>query len=235
MATKAAAAAGKMSKEQAQLRKLRNRTVGQRHWAAWKLTGNYNSATAFGAFSTAGYVDIIDKAAKNPRAMDSAYNNFLTQDGKPAFTVYGRSIGIYLGEALANSTYPIKAVLAEHAYLDLKLASGASLVKQPLITMAAGFGVEQRYSTADTAGADKRVNETFGPLTPMGLLPLPDNTGQGTWAFPETEQIRANLTIEPNALTDILAALAAGSIPTRGAIIALCIFGDSALKVTATR
>jgi hypothetical protein len=211
------------------LRQVRNAAPSQRLVAAWRLTGAATSTSAFGAWDS-GPVDIFAKAAGFATGKDSPYNNWLNSDSKPAFTVYPTSIGIFLGEALGNTTYPIKSVLAEHCYFELKMGSGSSPVRQQVATMPSGLGVETRYATADSTGADKRINETFGPSSPMQLYRLPPEI-----VFSETEQIRGFLHIDPLALSDLKTALTAYTLPTRGALIEVVVYGEAKLKVGVTR
>ncbi|WP_224371102.1 hypothetical protein, partial [Hyalangium versicolor] len=153
----------RISNAQKQIEKLRNVAPARLH-AAFRMTGNVNSNTAFGKFNN-GQVDIFKEASDFPvRIAENAYNNWLASGAKPVADVYPKAIGLYVGERFPG-VLPIKAILAEHSILTIQLPSGAKVIKQPSLTIPAGVGVETRYATADSAGADKKLNETFGPMS----------------------------------------------------------------------
>jgi hypothetical protein len=218
---------GRISAQAKELRKLRDVAPG-RHYAAWKLTGAWNSATAWGAFDGGGKVDIFAMAAAYSNQGENPYNSFLTREARPMFTIYPEAVGVYLSNDLTHATVPVKSILCEHGVLDIKNTSGASIVRQNLLTLPSGLGIEQRYTSADTAGADKRMCESFGPMSPVGLFRLKKDT-----VFPEAEQLRAFLTIDPGALTDLKAM--SGSAPGRGATIGIVFYGPGALRISTTR
>ncbi|WP_338866297.1 hypothetical protein [Myxococcus stipitatus] len=223
---KAAAGKGRVSSAAKEINSLRNVAPG-RHWAAWRLTGTFNGATAFQMLQSGGQIDIFREAAKYPADGDNPYNNWLTAERKPRFTVYAEAVGVYLSNRLGDGKVPVKAILAEHALLDLKNGAGASLCKQPLITLPSGFSIQEHNAITNTA-VDRRVAESFGPLSPMGMFKLPKDT-----VFGVNEQVSATLKVDPAAVAELMAMT--GTLPGAGAIIAVCIFGPGALRIGTTR
>jgi hypothetical protein len=209
---------------------IRNaRNVGPaRSYAALQLTGAYGSATGWGLFDNGGKVDLFAEAAKHPNQGENPFNTWLTREARPIVDTYPAAIGIFFGEGLAPASYPIKSVLAENMLIDIKDNTGASVLRQTALTMPSGLEMVKSYSTADTAGADKRWVEMFGPSTPAGLFRLRKDA-----FFPESGQLRCLISIAPLALAELKATV--GNFPSRGAQIGIVVYGRGAFKVSTTR
>lgn len=218
---------GRVSPARKQLESIRDVAPARLH-AALRLTGNVNSATAFALWSNnpAG-VDIFDAASKITNQGNNPYNNWLASGAKPQFDVFPEAIGLYIGEGFPTN-YPIKSVLAEHSMLTIVMPSGANLVKQQALTIPSGHMVEERYATADTTGSDKKLYETFGHTTAVGLFKVPEKI-----VFKEDQQLKAMLTIDALALAEINAISTA--LPSRGMLIEVVVYGKGALKVGTSR
>jgi hypothetical protein len=218
---------GRISEESKALRAKRNFSK-QRLWAAWHLTGAYNGSNAFGAFDSGNKVDLFEKASSYTGQGENPYNNFLTREARAQFVVYPKAVGIYLGEGLGLASLPVKSIIAEHSMVEFKVGSSGSIIRQPVITMPPGLGVEQRFATANTAGADARFSETFGPMSPVGLFTPPPDT-----VFPESEQLKCFLSMDPGALNDLKGMT--GSLPGRGAVIAVVLYAEVGLRISPSR
>lgn len=176
------------------------------------LTSTRSGATGFGLWSADNQVDLFAKAAAFDRPGENPFNNFLDASAKPLFTIWPKAIGLYLGDGLSDGTQRAKSVIVEHGFIEVKAQEGGYAAKQPVITAPPGLGISIRSTDA------VRYDEQFGPLHPVGLFAVPEET---VWS--KTEKLTGVLRLSKDAVTELTGY--AGSFQGSGAVIGFIVHG----------
>jgi len=208
--------------EAQELDKIRDSSA-VRAWAAMLLTGNRNSAaTGLARITQSPGVDIFAAAAASQPVGANPLNNFLGADMKPLFTFFPKAVGVYIGGMGDTAVEDFAQIVAETCMLEVKPAGGANIVKQPVITIPAGLGMEKWDSSG--LGPASRL----GGLTPDKLFQLPPDI-----VMSKDQSYSAMLSTTAGGV--VAFAAAAGAFPNQGAIIAVCLYGIGEFKVSPTR
>ncbi|MFA6031206.1 MAG: hypothetical protein WC969_15240 [Elusimicrobiota bacterium] len=213
--------------DDAAIAKLRN-PMKVRLFAAAEFTGARNSAATGLAQITANNngFDIFRAAAAFQPQGQHPYNNWLDISAKPLFQFFPEAIGVYVGGMGDSATDDVGKILVETCQLTLQKQSQGVILRQPLLTVPPGVGVDSVIT--DSSGLGPFWRSRNGQLGTQGLFPIPKGV-----VFDKETALNAFLSTTANGAT-ALAALA-GNFPTEGAIIGVVMYGVGEFNIGAQR
>lgn len=200
-----------------------------RAWAAAQFTGTFaNTNTGLGQIQigNGSGLDVFAQASTQPNPGQHPYNNWLGSDAKPLFEFFPEAVGVYIGGFGDSAAVDIGKIIAETCILTIQKEGQGAILRQPLLTVPAGVGLESRGW--DSSGLGPFFRTRNGQLGTQGLFPIPRNV-----VFDKVTSLNAyiNTTVQGAAA---IAALA-GSFPTEGGIIAVELYGVAELNIGAQR